>query len=130
MRILQHGRQLLALGLLLTAGLAAGCASGQSKADWQKRVGQMTYEEAVKEFGPPDKKELLSDGSTVVEWLTNRGQIYSTPAPGWGAWGGYGWRGRWYGAPMGVDVNSTPDRFLRLEFGPDGRLKEFKRLYK
>lgn len=133
MRFFQRARHGLAPVLLLAAVLASGCASGSGPAEWQKRVGQMTYDEAVREYGPPDKKESLTDGSMVAEWLTHRGQVYSTPAPvwgGWGGWGGWGWRGRWYGGAMGMDVNSTPDRYLRLQFGADGRLKEWKRLYK
>jgi hypothetical protein len=53
--------------LFLTA-----CAT--NKIDWQSRVGNFTYDQAVLEFGPPDKEATLQDGTRVAEWLTSRGR--------------------------------------------------------
>jgi hypothetical protein len=51
--------------------LAAGCAS-RPEIDWASRVGHYTYDDAVREFGPPDKTAELSDGSRVAEWISVR----------------------------------------------------------
>jgi hypothetical protein len=113
-------------GVLLLAWMvgAVGCASSH-KAKWDPRVGGYTYDEAVKEFGPPDKKETTGDGTLVTEWTLQRSQVYSTPSAGMG----WGWRGRW-GWAAGYDVNTTPELVLQLHFGPDGRLQTWKRVYK
>ena len=72
------------LCLRLTACLCvtlwlAGCAT--QRVDWAARVGHYTYDQAVAEMGPPDKQAKLADGTTVGEWLVNRGYtyVYSTP---------------------------------------------------
>ena len=110
------------LGLLVLAcWMAGGCMTGTTKR-WNQRVGGYSYDEAVKEMGPPDKKETTSDGVTVAEWVVQRSQVYGWPSGGWGA--GWGWRGRWGWA--GTDIHSTPERALRLYFGPDKRLQTWK----
>lgn len=111
------------LVFLLLAFLPAGCAT--HKIDWAGRIGNYTYDQAVMEFGPPDKEAKLSDNSVVAEWLTRRGShTYSTPGHGyypypyWGpVWPGY------------VD-SYWPDYYLRLTFGPDGKLKAWKQFSK
>ena len=35
---------------------------------WTPRVGTYTYSEAVTEYGPPDTKELLDDGTLATRW--------------------------------------------------------------
>jgi hypothetical protein len=108
-----------AMGLLL-AGLLAGCAT--QKIDWAARVGHFTFDQAVLQFGPPDKQAKLSDGVLVAEWLTSRG--YSQTYAGYG----YGYP-RWYYGPMypGYVETYSPDYFLRLIFGPDGQLQSWKK---
>jgi hypothetical protein len=77
------------------------------------------------ELGPPDKSAKLSDGIVVAEWLTRRGYpAYNTfgygfyPYPCRGpVWPGY--------------VNTYwPDYYLRLTFGPDGKLEAWKKFSK
>lgn len=104
--------------------MLAGCATS-GRVDWASRVGNYTYDDSVKEYGPPLRKETTTDGTQVVEWLLQNGQVYSTPAAGFGMgyWGRWGWGGA-------VNVNSTPDLYLQLQFGPDGRLRTWKRLHK
>jgi hypothetical protein len=101
---------------LLGACLLAGCATG--KIDWGTRIGAYTYDEAVREYGPPDKSAKLSDGTSVHEWLTWRGRDTTSV---------HTYRGRWFSR---YDYVSSPDEFLRLTFGPDDRLKEWKRVMK
>jgi hypothetical protein len=95
-----------------------GCAT--QRVDWAARVGQYPYEQAVLDMGPPDKHAKLADGTIVAEWLTNRGATYaySTPGPYGPFYSGY------------LNTYTTPGRFVRLTFGPDGQLTTWKKLYK
>ena len=61
---------LLVLELALCLFLV-GCAS--TKIDWNSRIGNYTYDQAVTELGPPDKQAKLTDGTVVAEWMTRRG---------------------------------------------------------
>lgn len=112
------------LAVCCLAVMVAGCATS-GRVDWASRVGNYTYDDSVKEFGPPLRKETTTDGTQVAEWLLQKGQVYSTPAAGFGMgyWGRWGWGGA-------VNVTSTPDLYLQLQFGPDGRLRTWKRLHK
>jgi len=101
----------------------AGCAT--QKIDWNARVGNYTYDQAVVDLGPPDKFARLSDGGTVAEWLTHRGYSYAYPAFGYPYYPYY--YGPYY--PAYVSSNS-PDYFIRLTFGPNGLLTGWKKLYK
>ena len=109
-----------AAAAMLLAGLLAGCAT--QKIDWAGRVGQYSYDQAVIEFGPPDKQAKLGDGTVVADWMTRRGQSYtSLPST-------VGYPYRYYG-PVYPDYvqTSSPDFFLRLIFGPDSQLKSWKK---
>jgi hypothetical protein len=101
----------------------AGCAS--PKINWAARVGVYTYDQAVLELGPPDKQAKLGDGTIVAEWLTRRGysQVYIPYGAGAPLWNYY---------PLYPVYNQTyvPDDYLRLVFGPDGRLKSWKNIVK
>ena len=60
-----------ALTILVFAAAAilfAGCAT--HRIDWKARVGNYTFDQAITEFGPPDKQAKLSDGKLVAEWIT------------------------------------------------------------
>ncbi|MDX1950834.1 MAG: hypothetical protein SFY81_01550 [Verrucomicrobiota bacterium] len=100
-------------------GLVSGCATGP-KIDWESRIGNYTYDQAVLELGPPDKIAELSDGSRVAEWLTYRGRSGSS--------GGGFFYGRRYVHVM-PDPGS-PDAFIRLSFDKEGRLAGHKRVLK
>ncbi|MGC8830233.1 MAG: hypothetical protein ACP5MG_10755 [Verrucomicrobiia bacterium] len=92
-----------------------GCAT-KPKIDWNARVGNYTFDDAVKEFGPPDKSARLSDGTMICEWLQIRGYT----------------RGHYVYFPGSLPYYWTeppsPDRFLRLTFSPDGKLIEWKKV--
>jgi hypothetical protein len=107
----------MACGLCL-ALWAAGCAT--AKVDWNGRVGHYSYEQAVLEMGPADKQAKLADGVIVAEWLVNRSStyLYGIPGPYGPYYSGY------------VTSYTTPARWLRLMFGADGQLKEWKKYYK
>jgi hypothetical protein len=107
---------------VLVAILFAGCAT-TPKIDWQARVGVYTYDQAVMDFGPPDKSAKLADGTSVADWVTDRGYIYTTSdyspfyTPG-------------FIGPTTTYVNRVPDAALRLSFSADGKLKTWKKFYK
>ena len=99
-----------------------GCAT--SKVDWNSRVGVYTYDQAVIDFGPPDKQAKLHDGTTVAEWLTRRSYTYTSFGVGYG----YPY---WYPGPFYPGyVDTTPNYYLRLIFGPDDKLKGWKKFAK
>lgn len=96
----------------------AGCAT--SKVDWNNRIGNYTFDQAVLELGPPEHSAKLSDGRTVSEWLTYRGgrtPHFAHYSPGLG--------GYWF-----HDDFPVSDRFLRLTFSPAGRLESWRKISK
>ena len=105
-------KQAIGFGVLLAmlSFIFAGCKS-TPKVDWNSRIGNYTYDQSVAEFGPPDKTAKLSDGKTVADWIkhSNGGGVSFGVGTGVGTSTGY------------------PDRVLRLTFGPDGKLLEFKK---
>lgn len=110
------------LAILLLFGLV-GCAG--PKIDWAARIGNYTFDQAVLELGPPDKQAKLQDGTLVADWLTRRGYAQTYGGAGYMAGTGvpYGYYGPFYAGNTTV----WPDRFLRLVFGSDGKLKDWKR---
>lgn len=108
------------LPALLAALVFAGCATGP-KIDWTARIGHFTYDQAVLELGPPDQMAKLNNGIIVANWITRRGYSYTTG--GAVAYGGY---------PGAVIVPNytqgySPSYFLRLTFGADGKLTDWKK---
>lgn len=113
---------LLAVGCLVS--VFQGCAS--SRVDWAGRIGTYSYDDAIRELGPPDKSAKLSDGSTVADWLTSRGGRTVT------SYGRYHYPYGAYGMGPNVVVVDPPmpDRFLRLTFDPQGKLASWQRAYR
>ncbi len=100
----------------------AGCTS-TPKVDWNSRVGNYTYDQAVTELGPPDKMAKLSDGTTVADWIKHSHGGGMSFGVGTGFYSGGG-------TAVGTGVGTStgyPDRVLRLTFGPDGKLAEYKK---
>ena len=102
--------------LLVAASLGlTGCVG--PRIDWGSRVGSYSYDQAVIEFGPPDKSARLSTGITVADWLTRRPQAVIQPdspflTPGYG----------YPPFPPTYSQTYLPGAYLRLTFGPDGKL--------
>jgi hypothetical protein len=111
------------LSLQIMAGLClmlclAGCAT--QRVDWAARVGHYTYEQAVRDMGPPEEQAKLADGTMTAEWLIDRGYTYTQGGPD-----PYG--------PFYATYPSTetaPSKFLRLSFGSSGQLTAWKVVYK
>ncbi len=119
-------RSVRLLAVLAAAALLAGCAT--TRIDWNARVGNYTHDQALMEFGPPDKSATLKDGSIVDEWLTQRGTTYAYYPGGYY----YYYSPWWYGPyrPFLLDSYPSANHYLRLIFGPDGQLKAWKRFWK
>ncbi len=101
-----------------------GCATPH--VDWTARIGVYTYDQAVLDYGPPDKQVRLQDGTTVAEWLIQHGysQTYVPYVYGPPYWNGYPY-------PYPAYVTSyAPNYYLRLIFGPNNRLVTWKNFVK
>lgn len=99
---------------------ASGCAT-KPKADWNARVGNYTFDQAVVELGPPDRQSTLSDGRKVAEWVTGH-------KGGSGVSVGFGSFGSHTGVGVSQSVGSGGrEKVLRLTFGTDGKLLEWTR---
>jgi len=105
------------LGWVALLGGLLGCAT-TPKVDWAGRIGHFSFDQAVLELGPPDKSAKLNDATLVAEWLTHRGYSHATVQTYPGMW------------VHSYTEAPAPDRFLRLTFGPDGQLREWKRIIK
>jgi len=108
--------------LALAAVLITGCKTTKP-IDWNSRVGTYTFDQAVTDFGPPDKQTTLSDGKLVAQWITHRygGSSFSV---------GTGF----YTGGVGVGVGQTtgsayPDRILTLTFGTNQMLAAYSKNY-
>lgn len=102
---------------LLTLLLLANCTM-PPKVDWEARVGVLTFDEAVRELGPPEKSAVLTDNTKVADWLVARGRSEPT----------------FHSLPDG-SVISTPsvrsqDQILRLTFTKEGKLSAWKRVWR
>lgn len=102
----------------LTALVVLFSACASNKINWDTRVGNYTYDQAVEEFGPPDKMAMLSDNAKVAEWYTGRSSGMSV---------GVGTGVGPVGMGVGVPVGGNRFRSMRLTFGPDGILKTWSK---
>ena len=105
---------LLAIVTLMTAFIA-GCHTTKP-VDWNSRIGNYTFDQAVTELGPPDKQARLSDGKTVAEWITRR-------SGGSGFTVGTGLYGGGAGVGMSHSVGQGySDKVLNLTFDATNKL--------
>ena len=58
------------LTIMVTLAVITGCAS----TNWQSKIGSYTYEDAVRDYGPPDNVQELSNGDQVYSWTTSIGR--------------------------------------------------------
>ncbi|MBM3877234.1 MAG: hypothetical protein FJ386_11005 [Verrucomicrobia bacterium] len=102
---------------VLVGAMLASCATVQP-VDWAARMGTYTFDDAVKEYGAPDKGATLTDGARVSEWRVRKGHssAYVTGYP--------------THPYLRVEVPPATDEWLRLTFGAEGKLKEFKRYWR
>jgi len=114
----------LALALLFMLGLVmAGCSSSKPKVDWNSRVGNYTYDQAVQELGPPDKSAKLSDGKMVAQWVTGHHSSGTGLSIGTGVFGG----GGGVGVSQGISSGNSYDSVLKLTFTAEGKLESWSK---
>jgi hypothetical protein len=112
----------LSVILFLTIAFVAGCKT-TPPIDWNSRVGTYTFDQAVTDFGPPDKQAKLSDGKTVAEWITHR-------SGGTGLSVGTGFYTGGVGVGVGQSVGSGySDKILTLTFGTNSVLAAWSKNY-
>lgn len=103
---------------LVASVMVAGCVT--NKVNWDTRIGNYTYDQAVTDMGPPDKQAKLSDGKTVAEWVT-RYSSGGTVMVG----------GGFYHRPGGIGfIETSPsyyERKLRLTFTTSNVLAAWSR---
>ena len=110
--------------LVLVALGLAGCVTAPT-IDWEARIGGYTYDQAILELGPPDKSATMNSGAVVADWLTRRAQTVGAPEP-------YFLPPGCYFGPLTPMYSETyiPAQYLRLTFGPDGKLRTWKNVAK
>ena len=108
------------LGLCASLFLA-GCAT-TTTANWDQRVGSLTYEQAVAELGEPMGDMKKTDGTREVTWLVERGSPQTVGSSGMGGDPAYHASGT---PPLRSEFPSRPERYLHLYFGSDGLLKSW-----
>lgn len=108
----------LVLALFLVAH--AGCAS-KPKPNWNEQVGHLTFDQAVGELGAPVASTPLEDGTKVAEWFLKPG-----PSISFGLGTGVGGGGGAVGVGQSVAL-PTKGQYLRLVFGPDGKLQRWEK---
>jgi len=107
--------------LLLAIALVTGCTTTKP-VDWNSRVGHYTYNQAISEFGLPNRQTKLSDGKVESKWFVqppvgprfNSGMSY------------YGNNGFGAGQTIGTSRN---DQMLQLTFGTNGTLTAWSKNY-
>ena len=109
---------------LLILFLVAGCATAPH-GNWNERVGNYTFQQAVNEMGAPQDLRKAPDGTFTAQWRVRPGEPW-TDAEAIDA--------DFYSPSLGINpvpfgIKGAPDRFIRLTFGLDGRLLKWKRLY-
>ena len=70
--ILLQSRPWLRWCVVFFLTLVVAACHTTKKVDWNARVGNYTFDQAVVELGPPDKQAKTSDGSTVADWIEHR----------------------------------------------------------
>jgi hypothetical protein len=112
---------LLPAVLLPAIALVTGCATTKP-VDWNSRVGNYTYDQAVTDLGPPNRQVKHSDGKVESKWFIqppvgpriNTGMSY------------YGNNGFGAGQTIGTSQN---DHVLQLTFGTNGTLISWSKNY-
>ncbi len=107
--------------MIAAALLGVSCAS-TPKVDWNARIGSYTYDDAVKELGPPASFATLTDGGAVAEWFLKQNPTFSF-GMGTGSYGSHGVVG------VGQSVTTGGSgQFLRLTFDPDHKLTRWENI--
>ena len=110
-----HSAGLVCAAVLGLVG--AGCQALQ-QVDWDGRIGQFSYEQAVAELGRPVEETELSGGMRRTEWISNSGISMGRALAG----AGYQRRTTSVVPLEPTEIHRLRDRYLRLTFDKAGRL--------
>jgi hypothetical protein len=108
--------------LLLAITLVTGCATTKP-VDWNSRVGHYTYNQAISEFGLPNRQTKLSDGKVESKWFVQppAGPRFNSGMAHYGSNHGFG-----AGQASGSGLNN---QMLQLTFDPNGKLIAWSKNY-
>jgi len=106
----------------LSDGKTAGKQTGSQTMqviDWNSRIGNYTYQQAVAELGLPNRKVRLGDGKVAFKWF-----IQPTGSPRFN-------HGMYYYGNNGFSVNQAiyNNRMLQLTFDTNGTLTAWSKNY-
>jgi hypothetical protein len=117
--LLKFSAQIL---LALAIVFIVGCKT-TPPVDWNARVGTYTFDQAVTDYGPPDRQAKLTDGQTVAKWITHR-----SGGTGFGVGTGLFSGGGGVGIGVGQSVGNS-DKILTLTFGTNNVLSAWSKNY-
>jgi len=103
---------------LLAVLLVCGCRTDKN-AIWDAKVGSASFDDVVRELGPPERETKLGDGSRVGDWFQKRGGSWFTTYQTYP--GGL----TTYGQSL-----EFPDRLIRFTFDAGGVLRSWKTVYR
>jgi hypothetical protein len=107
--------------LFLAVAFITGCKT-VPQVDWNSRVGNYTFDQAVADLGQPTKQVKLSGGQIAYQWIT----LHASN----GLFMGGGFNGNNYGMASGQTIAQTyKDHVLELTFGPDNKLVSWGKNY-
>ncbi|MBU6409869.1 MAG: hypothetical protein KGR98_05720 [Verrucomicrobia bacterium] len=104
------------LWMTLLAAAIGGCAT--TRVDWPARIGHYTYDQAVLDYGPPDKYARLSDGTIVADWMLRAGYMDAWPEPFPTP--------DLFPPPVFYNQTYVPGCYMQLAFAPNGLLESHK----
>lgn len=96
--------------------------------DWNKRIGNYTYNLALTDLGVPARSIGLPNGSLVADWVIQKGNPGSADTSDAQVQGGYVVPPLWDN-PIPMGSSQTPARYLRLTFGPDQKLTGWRKYW-
>jgi hypothetical protein len=107
--------------LALAVAFLAGCVT-TPPVDWNARIGNYTYFQAVAELGPPARQARLSDGKLVCKWF-NQTPVGPRFNGGMSSYGNNG-----FGAGQTI-VSGYNNQLLQLTFDTNSTLTAWSKNY-
>ena len=106
--------------LFLAVAFLAGCTTTRT-VDWNSRVGHYTYNQALSDFGLPNRQIKLSDGQVESKWFAQP-PVNPRPNSGMSFYGNTGFAAN----PPASGYN---DQMLQLTFDTNGVLAAWSKNY-
>ncbi|MDB6021095.1 MAG: hypothetical protein JWQ04_952 [Pedosphaera sp.] len=120
-------KQITALRLILIVALLAGCGTKSPLVNWDRRMGNYSYDLALQDLGVPLRSTTLGDGSIVADWRTREGKPATLDVVDVGEATGAVPPIASEGPNIPPGLPPTPDHYLRLTFGPDQKLTGWRK---